>query len=69
MEISMFDTYQTTLTNFGRDVYIGDNYEAARAAAVKSGFESCVLLDGALIGTYSPISGWKHYGAWDINPA
>jgi FMN phosphatase YigB (HAD superfamily) len=64
-----FNIYQTTLTNFGRDVYIGDNYETARAAAVKSGFESCVVLDGALIGTYSPISGWKHYGAWDINPA
>ena len=65
----MFNVYQTTLTNFGRDVYIGDNYEAAKAAAVQSGFESSVLLDGALIGTHSPIAGWKHYGAWDINPA
>lgn len=69
MEISMFNIYQTTLTNFGHDVYIGDDYEAARAAAVQSGFESSVLLDGALIGTHSPIAGWKHYGAWDINPA
>jgi hypothetical protein len=60
-EVFLPSIYQTTLTNFGGDVYIGGNYEAARAAAVKSGFESSVLLDGALIGTYSPITGWKNY--------
>ena len=59
MEIKMLpEIYQTTLINFGNDVYIGSSFEEAKAAALKAGFESVVLLDGAYVGSYSPIKGW-----------
>jgi hypothetical protein len=60
MEIEMLpEIYQTILVNFGYDVYTGRSLEEARAAAVKAGFESVILLDGAHVASYSPIGGWK----------
>lgn len=55
------EIYQTSLVNFGYDVYTGNSLEEAKAAAIKAGFESVILLDGATVATYSPISGWKNY--------
>lgn len=57
----MPNIYQTSLVNFGYDVYSGDSLDEAKAAAVKAGFEAAILLDGALVAWYSPISGWKNY--------
>lgn len=61
MEIKMLpEIYQVILTNFGGEpLYSGDSYDEAKNCAVWAGFETMVLLDGALIATYSPISGWK----------
>ncbi len=65
MEIDMNDIlpniYQTVLTNFGTTKYTGESKQEAMDCAVWCGFESVVLLDGALIASYSPISGWKKY--------
>lgn len=55
------EIYQTSLVNFGYDVYTGSSLEEAKAAAIKAGFESVILLDGALVASFSPISGWKNY--------
>lgn len=55
------EIYQTSLINFGYDVYTGSSLEEAKAAAIKAGFESVILLDGALVASFSPISGWKNY--------
>jgi hypothetical protein len=51
--------YQTILTNFCTTVYTGESLDLATFAAKDSGFECTILLDGTLIKTYSPISGWK----------
>ena len=51
--------YQTVLTNFGNDVYIGNSLEEAKKAADKAGFEAVILLDGATVAWFSPIGGWK----------
>ena len=51
--------YRVHLVNFGRDVYEGDDLTLARAAAVKSGFESVIYADSQPILSYSPISGWR----------
>jgi hypothetical protein len=67
MEIAMNDVilpgiYQVFLTNFGGEAkYQGQDYREAQECAVWCGFESQILLDGALIATYSPISGWRKY--------
>lgn len=54
--------YQVFLTNFGGEAkYQGQSYEEAKDCAVWLGFESQILLDGALIASYSPISGWRKY--------
>lgn len=53
--------YQTVLTNFGNTVYIGESQEDAITAAINSGFESVVMLDGKLVSSYSPISGAVQY--------
>jgi hypothetical protein len=53
--------YQATLVNFGNDDYIGESLHDAMDAAKKAGLEAVVLLDGALVASYSPIVGWKHY--------
>ena len=57
----MPNIYQSTLVNFGNDVYIGDSLHDAIEAVKKSGFEASVLLDGALVAWFSPIFGWKFY--------
>jgi len=60
MEISMLpQIYQTSLVNFGRDVYLGDSLHEALEAAKKAGFEAVILLDGQIVATYSPIGGIK----------
>lgn len=53
--------YDTTLINFGHNLYSGANIHEALAAAEKSGFESSVRYDGILVAVFSPISGWKTY--------
>lgn len=55
------EIYQTILTNFGTTNYTGPSKEDAMDCAVWCGFEATVLFNGALIATYSPISGWKGY--------
>jgi len=55
------EIYQATLINFGNDVYIGDSLHDAMEAVKKAGFEASVMLDGALVAWFSPISGWKFY--------
>ncbi len=55
------ELYQATLVNFGTDVYLGKSRDEAIKATEKAGFETCVLLDGAMIAWFSPISGWKYY--------
>ena len=57
----MPNIYQSTLVNFGNDVYIGDSLHDAIEAVKKAGFEASVLLDWALVAWFSPISGWKFY--------
>ena len=51
--------YQTSLINFGRDVYSGASLHEAIEAAKQAGFEAVILLDGALRATYNPTSGIK----------
>jgi hypothetical protein len=51
--------YRVHLTNFGYDVYVGDNLTHARAATVKAGFESVIYQHTQPILCYSPISGWR----------
>lgn len=60
MEIEMLpEIYQTSLVNFGYDVYMGDSLHEALEAAKKAGFEAAILLDGRTVATYSPIGGIK----------
>jgi hypothetical protein len=51
--------YKTYLVNFGYSLYEGDSLAAARAAAVRSGFESVISVDEQPILSYSPLSGWR----------
>lgn len=53
--------YQATLVNFGNDVYTGDSLHGAMEAAKKACLEAVVLLDGAIVASFSPISGWKFF--------
>ena len=53
----MTNNYRVYLTNFGYDVYCGNDYDAALVAAKKSGLECSILQDYHLIGHYSPIGG------------
>lgn len=53
--------YQTIMTNFGITKYSGDDLQEAIKVAEKVGFECHILLDGSLIGEYSPISGWRKW--------
>ena len=55
------EIYQATFVNFGNDVYIGDSLHDAMEAVKKACFEAVVLLDGALVAAFSPISGWRFY--------
>ena len=55
------EIYQATLVNFGRDIYLGKSLHDAMEAVKKAGFEAVVLLDGASVASFSPISGWKFY--------
>ena len=58
------EIYQVILTNFGgRTIYSGVMKDIAFDMAMHSGFECSILLDGALVATHSPISGWKYYNA------
>lgn len=60
-DFDMPNIYQTVLINFGDTIYLGDSVVEAKEKAVRAGFESQILLDGALVASWSPISGWKHY--------
>ena len=53
------EIYQVIMTNFGITKYSGDSRDEAIKVAETLGFECYVLLDGALIGEFSPIGGWK----------
>jgi hypothetical protein len=53
--------YQTIMTNFTNTKYSGNSLEEAIKVAENVGFECHVLLDGSLIGEYSPISGWRKW--------
>lgn len=53
--------YQTIMTNFGLTKYSGDYLHEAKIIAERCGYECTILLDGALVAEYSPISGWKNY--------
>ena len=55
------EIYQATLINFGNDVYIGDSLHDAMEAVKKACFEAVILLEGATVASFSPISGWKFY--------
>jgi len=57
------ELYQAILVNFGNDIYLGKSLHDAMDAVKKAGFEAIVLLNGALIASFSPISGWKYYNA------
>lgn len=57
----MPNLYQTILTNFGTTVYTGQASHEAAQVAEKSGFECQILCDGGLVGTYSPINGWRFF--------
>lgn len=51
--------YRTYLVNFGFSKYQGPHLDVAKAAAVKSGFESVIYADEQPILTWSPIGGWR----------
>lgn len=53
--------YESTLINFGTNVYSGDSIHDAMEAIKKSGFEASVRRDGYLVASFSPIGGWKFY--------
>ena len=53
----MFGIYQTSLVNINMDIYTGDSLHDALEIAKKTGFEAVILLDGALVATYSFIDG------------
>lgn len=55
------EIYQTIMTNFGITKYSGSELDQAISIAERCGYEAHVLKDGALIGAYSPISGWKKW--------
>ena len=57
----MTEIYQTILTNFGTELYVGENIDVAQVNAEMSGFECSVLRDGQVAFTYSPITGWRSY--------
>jgi len=57
----MPNIYQSVLVNFGNSVYLGYSLHDAMEAVKKAGVEASVLLDGALVAWFSPISGWKFY--------
>jgi hypothetical protein len=58
-----FPVYETFNYNFGSTIYKGDDFEAAKAAAVKSGFEASItrINDCKIVAAYSPITGIKTY--------
>jgi hypothetical protein len=51
--------YRTYLVNFGFSKYYGPKLDVAKAAAVKSGFESVIYADSQPILSWSPIQGWR----------
>lgn len=51
--------YRTFLVNFGFSKYAGESLEVAKAAAVKSGFESVIYADEQPILSWSPTQGWR----------
>lgn len=53
--------YETLAINTGGVYYRGVNQTDAIFAAMQSGFESTVTMNGRLIASYSPISGMKYY--------
>ena len=55
------EIYQATLINFGNGVYTGNSLHDAMEAVKKAYFEAVILLDGATVASFSPISGWKFY--------
>ena len=59
METDMFGIYQTILMNINIEIYTGDSLHDALEIAKKTGFEAVILLDGALVATYSSVDGIK----------
>lgn len=55
----MFGIYQTILMNINIEIYTGDSLHDALEIAKKTGFEAVILLDGALVATYSSVDGIK----------
>jgi len=54
--------YQVVLVNIaGMAIYSGFMEDIAFGIAENSGFECNILLDGKLIASYSPISGFKEF--------
>jgi hypothetical protein len=51
--------YTTQLVNFGNIVYQGAHLLDAKSHALSAGFECVILLDGAPLLAWSPISGWR----------
>jgi hypothetical protein len=50
--------YKVWMINFGTVVFVGTNFDQAKAAAVATGFE-CALSDDDMTMAWSPISGWR----------
>ena len=59
METDMFGIYQTILMNINIEIYTGESLHDALEIAKKTGFEAVILLDGALVATYSSVDGIK----------
>lgn len=55
----MFGIYQTSLININLDTYISDSLHDALEIAKNTGFDASILLDGALVATYSSVDGIK----------
>jgi hypothetical protein len=52
--------YLVTLTNFGTGRQF-ESFAEAKAWAIKTGFEASVMLNGQLVGAFSPINGfWRN---------
>lgn len=65
LQLNAEDTtlYLTVLLNFGIPKYEGNSLDAAKDAAVSTGFECVVLKDQQLVFSWSPISGWLNHSA------
>lgn len=51
--------YKTNLTNFGYDVYEGDDPREAKRAAIEAGFECTIYERDVPIMHWSPVGGFR----------